>query len=96
MSEQQQELDASLTPDVDVDIAATFGIVSPIVTGWVLVRFGPMIAFGVAALCQIVAALPLFWLQVRIMRVRAVYRFWRGLNRLPLRDARLKSWVLAR
>jgi len=26
MSEQQQELDASLTPDVDVDIASTFGI----------------------------------------------------------------------
>jgi len=26
MSEQQQELDASMTPDVDVDIASTFGI----------------------------------------------------------------------
>jgi hypothetical protein len=42
-------------------IAAVVGIASPIVTGWMLVRFGPMAAFGVAAASTVIAALPLLW-----------------------------------
>ena len=41
-------------------IAATVGIVSPLLTGFVLVRFGPMIAFGVTGFVLLISALPLF------------------------------------
>jgi MFS transporter, DHA1 family, inner membrane transport protein len=41
-------------------IAATVGIVSPLLTGFVLVRFGPMVAFGVTGFVLLLAALPLF------------------------------------
>lgn len=41
-------------------VVAVIGIVSPIVTGWALVTFGPQIAFGATALVQVLAAVPLF------------------------------------
>jgi hypothetical protein len=40
-------------------MAAVAGIVSPLATGWILVRFGAQAAFGVNALCMAAAALPL-------------------------------------
>ncbi|MBX7199434.1 MAG: hypothetical protein K1X51_08635 [Rhodospirillaceae bacterium] len=40
-------------------VVAAIGIVSPVVTGWALVTFGPRIAFGATALVQVAAALPL-------------------------------------
>jgi len=40
-------------------IAAIVGIISPLLTGFVLVQFGPRIAFGVTGLVLLVAALPL-------------------------------------
>jgi len=42
-------------------IAAMVGIISPLVTGFVLVQFGPMVAFGVTGFVLLIAALPLFW-----------------------------------
>jgi hypothetical protein len=42
-------------------IAATVGIISPLLTGFVLVRFGPMTAFGVTGLVLALGALPLLW-----------------------------------
>ncbi len=42
-------------------IAAVVGIVSPLVTGWVLVRFGPMAAFGMTCAVLVLAALPFIW-----------------------------------
>jgi len=42
-------------------IAALVGIVSPLATGWVLVTFGPTVAFGATALILLSAALPLLW-----------------------------------
>jgi DHA1 family inner membrane transport protein len=50
-------------------IAAVVGIVSPLVTGWMLVTFGPLVAFGAAACVLMLAALPLFWTpNVRVER----------------------------
>jgi len=43
-------------------IAALVAIVSPLVTGWALVRFGPTVAFGATALILLSAALPLLWI----------------------------------
>ncbi len=40
-------------------VVAVIGIVSPLVTGWALVTFGPRVAFGSTALVQILAAAPL-------------------------------------
>jgi len=40
-------------------IAAIVGIISPLLTGFVLVQFGPKVAFGVTGLVLLVAALPL-------------------------------------
>jgi hypothetical protein len=42
-------------------IAAMAGIVSPILTGWLLVTFGPLTAFGTASAINLVAMVPLFW-----------------------------------
>jgi DHA1 family inner membrane transport protein len=42
-------------------IAAVVGIASPLATGWVLVAFGPRVAFGMTAAVQLLAALPLLW-----------------------------------
>jgi DHA1 family inner membrane transport protein len=42
-------------------LSAVVGIVSPLVTGWMLVAFGPMIAFGAAAVVLLLSALPLLW-----------------------------------
>jgi len=42
-------------------IAAMAGIVSPLATGILLVAFGPLVAFGSAAVLQVSAALPLFF-----------------------------------
>ena len=41
-------------------VAAVVGIVSPLVTGWMLVAFGPRLAFGATAIITALAALPLF------------------------------------
>jgi MFS transporter len=41
--------------------AAIAGIAAPIVTGWLLVTTGPMVAFGVAAVVMLGAAVPLWW-----------------------------------
>ena len=40
-------------------LAALVGIVSPLLTGWVLVAFGPRVAFGVTGAVLLLAALPL-------------------------------------
>ena len=42
-------------------IATLVGIVSPLVTGWMLVAFGPGAAFGATAVSVVSAALPLLW-----------------------------------
>jgi hypothetical protein len=42
-------------------IAASVGIVSPILTGWLLVTFGPFVAFGAAGAITLTAMTPLFW-----------------------------------
>jgi Major Facilitator Superfamily len=39
-------------------IAAIVGVVSPLVTGWLLVAFGPRVAFGTTAVVLLLAALP--------------------------------------
>jgi hypothetical protein len=41
-------------------IAAMVGIVSPLLTGFVLVQFGPTVAFGITGVVLLIAALPLF------------------------------------
>src|SRR5258705_4650578 len=41
-------------------IAAIAGIVGPIAGGWALMSFGPRTAFGVVAIVQVLAAVPLF------------------------------------
>jgi MFS family permease len=42
-------------------IAAVVGVASPLVTGWLLVTFGPRVAFGATAVIVTFAALPLLW-----------------------------------
>ena len=42
-------------------IAALAGIVSPILTGWLLITFGPLAAFGTASVINLIAMVPLFW-----------------------------------
>ncbi len=42
-------------------IAALVGIVSPLATGWILVVFGPRVAFGATSAILLLPALPLFW-----------------------------------
>jgi hypothetical protein len=42
-------------------IAAVVGIASPLLTGWMLVAFGPRIAFGATSGIVALAALPLLW-----------------------------------
>lgn len=42
-------------------IAAMVGVVSPLATGWMLVAFGPRVAFGATAMIVALAALPLLW-----------------------------------
>jgi hypothetical protein len=37
------------------------GIASPLATGWLLVVFGPIIAFGAASVMLLLSALPLLW-----------------------------------
>jgi DHA1 family inner membrane transport protein len=41
--------------------AALVGIASPLLTGWMLVVFGPRVAFGATSLTAALAALPLLW-----------------------------------
>jgi MFS transporter, DHA1 family, inner membrane transport protein len=43
--------------------AAMVGVVSPVLTGWMLVTFGPLAAFGTTALVAASSTLPLFWAQ---------------------------------
>jgi len=42
-------------------VAALVGIVSPLVTGWLLVSIGPWAAFGASAAVTVFSALPLAW-----------------------------------
>jgi MFS family permease len=42
-------------------ISALLGIVSPLVAGWLLVGFGPRVAFFTTGVVQALAALPLLW-----------------------------------
>ncbi|HKE11451.1 MAG TPA: MFS transporter [Myxococcota bacterium] len=50
-------------------IAAVVGIASPLLTGWLLVSFGPRVAFGATASFVILAALPILWTpDVRVAR----------------------------
>lgn len=42
-------------------IAALVGIVSPLATGWMLVAFGPRVAFGATAAINVLAAAPLLF-----------------------------------
>ncbi len=42
-------------------IAAIVGIVSPALTGWLLVQFGPWTAFGTASVFTLAAIVPLLW-----------------------------------
>ena len=42
-------------------IAAIIGIVSPLATGWLLVAFGPRMAFGATSVITALAALPILW-----------------------------------
>jgi hypothetical protein len=42
-------------------IAAVVGIASPLLTGWMLVAFGPRVAFGTMSGIAVLAALPLLW-----------------------------------
>lgn len=42
-------------------IAALVGIASPLATGWLLVTFGPRVAFGATAAIVTLAAVPLLW-----------------------------------
>ena len=51
-------------------IATLVGIASPLATGWMLVRFGPMAAFGAAAATTVTAALPLSWTPDAVWRRR--------------------------
>jgi hypothetical protein len=42
-------------------VAAIVGVVSPLLTGWTLVAYGPRVAFGGTAAITAMAALPLLW-----------------------------------
>ncbi len=42
-------------------VAALVGIASPLVTGWALVAFGPLVAFGATSVLLLLAALPLLF-----------------------------------
>jgi DHA1 family inner membrane transport protein len=42
-------------------LAAVVGIASPLLTGWILVAFGPRVAFGATSGIVALAALPLLW-----------------------------------
>ena len=42
-------------------IAAIIGIISPLLGGWMLVAFGPRVAFGTTAVIVALAALPILW-----------------------------------
>ena len=57
-------------------IAAVVGIASPLLTGWMLVTFGPRVAFGTTSVIAALAALPLLWApDVRVRRhVPGVFR----------------------
>ena len=57
-------------------IAALVGIASPLLTGWMLVAFGPRAAFGATSGIAALAALPLLWTpQVKVGRqVPGVFR----------------------
>ncbi len=57
-------------------IAAMVGVVSPLATGWMLIAFGPRVAFGTTSVIAALAALPLFWApDVRVApRVAGAFR----------------------
>jgi MFS transporter len=42
-------------------VAALVGIASPLLTGWSLVAFGPLVAFGATSVLLLLAAVPLFF-----------------------------------
>ncbi len=50
-------------------MVAAVGVISPLATAWMLVNAGPRYAFGVAAVVQLSAAVPLIWTpDVRVAR----------------------------
>jgi hypothetical protein len=50
-------------------IAAVVGIASPLLTGWMLVAYGPRVAFGATSGIVVLAALPLLWApEVKVRR----------------------------
>lgn len=52
-------------------VVALIGVISPLVTGWALVTFGPYAAFGATALVQVLAATPLLGLpKIAVARER--------------------------
>ncbi len=57
-------------------ITATVGILSPLTAGWLLVAFGPRLAFAVTAAIQVLSAVPLFFVaDIKIARrVPGAYR----------------------
>ncbi|HVV93968.1 MAG TPA: MFS transporter [Hyphomicrobiales bacterium] len=42
-------------------IVAAVGVVAPLLTGWILVGFGPRAAFGASGIATLLAAVPLIW-----------------------------------
>jgi DHA1 family inner membrane transport protein len=46
---------------IQVATTAMFGIVSPLAAGWLLVAFGPSVAFFATGAVQAISALPLLW-----------------------------------
>jgi MFS transporter, DHA1 family, inner membrane transport protein len=50
-------------------IGAAVGVVSPLLAGWMLVNFGPRVAFGLTAIIAVLSALPFLWApDVRVAR----------------------------
>jgi hypothetical protein len=50
-------------------ISAVVGVVSPLAAGWMLVVFGPRVAFGATALVEALSALPFLWApDVKVVR----------------------------
>jgi MFS transporter, DHA1 family, inner membrane transport protein len=57
-------------------IAAVVGIVSPLATGWALVAYGPLTAFGMTGVVLLLAALPLLWTPDVLVVPRAPGAYW--------------------
>src|SRR4029078_2877464 len=74
-------------------IAVLVGIVSPLVTGWSLVVFGPFAAFGATGGLLLFAALPLLWTPDVVVARRAPGAFRAAIPGMKLFLA--DGWVAA-